>query len=155
MDQRNHRRGRYQRKPPAGAGNDQRRKQEIQEPQYQICLSLLRHHYPGNARGQCNLWGLRRAFRAGMKTNGGDREASAKLFLYFLAGNFSASAYLKRCSNSKLIMPAARQLKRNPGFILITVNLLKQEKSPKAPEIAAFPGIDAKTALQIQRLFFY
>lgn len=134
MDQRNHRRGRYQCQPPAGAGNDQRRKQEVQEPQYQICLPLLRHHYPGNARGQCNLWRLRRAFRAGMKTKGGGREASAKLFLYFLAGNFSASAYLKRCSNSKLIMPASRQLNRNLGFTLITVNFLKQVKSPKVPK---------------------
>lgn len=54
--------------------------QEIQEPQYQICLPLLRHHYPGNARGQCNLWRLRRTFRTGIKTKGGGRKASAKLF---------------------------------------------------------------------------
>lgn len=67
MNQGNHRRGRYQCKPPAGAGDNQMRKQEIQEPQYQICLPLLRHHYPSNAGGECNLWGLRRAFRAGIK----------------------------------------------------------------------------------------
>ncbi len=68
MDQRNHRRDGYQRKPPAGAGNDQKREQKIQEPQYQICLPLLQHHYPGNAGGQCDLWGLQKAFRAGIKT---------------------------------------------------------------------------------------
>lgn len=125
MDQRNHRRGRYQCKPPAGAGNNQRREQKIQEPQYQICLPMLRHHYPGNAGGQCNLRGLRRAFRAGIKIKGGGREASAKLFLHFLAENFSASAHIQRCSNSKAIIPAGGQQAGKRRFASVIVKFIQ------------------------------
>ncbi len=39
---------------------------EIHQPQYQICLPLLRHHHPGDPRGKRDLRRLRRAFRAGM-----------------------------------------------------------------------------------------
>lgn len=89
-------------------------------------LSLVLTHHLGNVRGQCNLWGLRGAFRAGIKIKGGGRKDFAKSFLYFLTGNFFAYAYLRRCSNSKLITPTVKQLKKNLGFIP-TVNLLKQE----------------------------
>ena len=41
---------------------------------------LLRHHYPGNAGGQCNLRGLRRGFPSGNKKKAGGREVPAKLF---------------------------------------------------------------------------
>ena len=125
MDQRNHRRGRYQCKPPAEAGDNQRRQQEIQKPQYQICLPLLRHYYPGNPRGERNLRGLRRAFRTGIKIKGGGREASAKLCIYFLAENFSASAYIQRCSNSKSIIPAAGQQVGKRRFASVIVKFIQ------------------------------
>ena len=61
MDQRNFGRGQNQRQPLAGGRRHQGRKQEIHQQKHQICLPLLRRHHSGNAGGQCNLWGLRRA----------------------------------------------------------------------------------------------
>ena len=43
-----------------------------------VCPSL-RHHYPGNAGGQCNLRRLWRGFRAGIRKSG-SRKVPAKLF---------------------------------------------------------------------------
>ena len=71
MDQGNLGRGQNQRQPLTGGRHHQRREQKIQEPQYQICLPLLRNHHPGNTGGQCNLRGLQRAFRAGIKKESG------------------------------------------------------------------------------------
>ena len=36
----------------------EKRRQQIQEPQYQICLPGMRRHYPRHARGKCNMRGL-------------------------------------------------------------------------------------------------